>query len=60
MDLNDHEYTLVMKLLNLKSLESRRVRIDLLFIFKSINGITKCPQLLQLINFSAPTKSLKS
>lgn len=43
----------------MKSLESRRIAADLLFIFKSINSAINCPQLLEWINFDAPTRSYR-
>ena len=42
--------------LNLASLESRRSKFDLIFLYKIINNMIDCNQLLELINFVVQPK----
>lgn len=43
--------------LQLLPLQSRRAASDLIFLFKLINGVLDCPELLRLINFHVPVGS---
>ncbi|XP_046671000.1 uncharacterized protein LOC124361006 [Homalodisca vitripennis] len=45
----------VSRLLNLPSMESRRVSQDLLFLYKLVRGELDCPDLLERINFRVPS-----
>lgn len=56
----NHDYTDILILLNLKTLEERRVHSDIIFIFKLINGFIVCPDLLNIINFNVPTRILRN
>ena len=46
--------------LNLASLETRRSKFDLIFLYKIINNMINCNELLELINFHVPCKSTRS
>ncbi|XP_046681349.1 uncharacterized protein LOC124368119 [Homalodisca vitripennis] len=39
---------------NLQSLYHQRIIIDLLFLFKLINGLVDCPALLEMVDLSVP------
>lgn len=41
---------------NMTSLENRRRILDLSFLYKIVNGVLDCPQVLKEINFNVPSK----
>lgn len=50
-----HTYYLpLLKLTNLETLQIRRIRLDLCFAFKLLNGIINCSELLVKFNFLVP------
>lgn len=59
MSVMDHNYNIVSIRMRLPSLETRRTVANLLLLFKSINGIISCPQLLRSLNFYSPSKSVR-
>lgn len=56
----DHNYNGILCRLNLMSLESRRLQTDLIFVFKLLNGMISCPELLELIGFNVPRHLLRN
>ena len=56
----NHNYANILTLLNLATLEERRVHTDIIFIFKPINGFIMCPDLLSIINFNVPIRILRN
>ena len=52
-------YDDLQRLLGLTTLKIRRERLDLSFLYNLVNGVTDCPALLQLINFSVPARALR-
>ncbi|XP_046666477.1 uncharacterized protein LOC124358227 [Homalodisca vitripennis] len=52
LDVSEQE---ISSYLNLPSLETRRSIHDVHFLYKLVNGIIDCPDLLQKINFQIPT-----
>lgn len=59
--LNDHvTYTDISDMLNLKSLEIRRLHQDLLFLFKLLTNNIDCENLLCLINFNTCRRTRNS
>lgn len=55
----DHDCGSIMSLLNLRSLESRRIKTGSLSLYKLINSVVLCFRLFELINFYAPTRSFR-
>ena len=45
--------------LNLCSLEQRRLTYDMCYVFKLINGLIDCPQLVSLVQLNVPSRSLR-
>ena len=43
----------------LDSLSGRRAKSDIYFLFKLVNGIIDCPDLLNMINFRVPSRSTR-
>lgn len=54
-----HDYTGLREVLKIPEIASRLIYIDLLFLFKIINGLIDCPFILSNINFIVPTKNLR-
>lgn len=52
-------YQPLLSFLNLESLETRRIRLDLCFIFKLLNGDIYCPNLLAKLTFNIPNRSTR-
>lgn len=52
----DYNYDSIMTILNLKTLENRRLEADLTFMHKVINGICDCPEILALFNFNCVSR----
>jgi hypothetical protein len=50
----------ITSILRLGDLEDRRKTADALFIYKLINGLIDCPDILKLLNFRVPAKILRS
>ena len=55
----DHDYAPALLKLGLTTLSARRICSDLLFLYKLIRGQTNCQELVSLINFHAPQRSLR-
>ncbi|KAJ8949761.1 hypothetical protein NQ317_017998 [Molorchus minor] len=55
----NHNYDDLMKILNLPTLERRRIHADIIFIYKLLNGIIVCPDLLEIISFNVPNRLLR-
>ena len=49
-------YLDILKLLNLPTLENRRITLDLVLLFKIVNGMIDSPLLSQKIGFRAPQR----
>ena len=49
-------YEGLLQYLNIKSLNTRRITCNLIFLFKLINNFIDCPELLELINFKYPSR----
>lgn len=56
----NHSYADILGLLNLDTLVKRRSCADVIFIFKLINGLIVCPDLLNIIQFNVPTRLLRN
>jgi hypothetical protein len=52
-------YQPLLSFLNLESLETRRIRLDLCFILKLLNGDIYCPNLLAKLTFNIPNRSTR-
>lgn len=52
-------YTSRCKLINLHTLQSRRIISAVTFIYDIVNGNIDCPLLLELIKFYVPVKNLR-
>lgn len=50
----------MLHMLGLDTLEVRRVRFDMCFVFKLVNGLTDCPRLLSRIGFNTPRRDLRN
>jgi len=55
-----HDYIPVLSALNLTSLADRRVKANLVFLGKLIDGSINAPSLLEQVNFKVPHRSTKS
>lgn len=55
----DFSYTHILSLLNLHSLALNRNLNDIVFVFKLVNNLIDCPDLLKMINFHVPSRSLR-
>ena len=60
MDRMDHDYRPALASFKLTTLEDCRRISDMLFLYKIINGLISCPDLLFLVMLNAPVKSLRS
>lgn len=49
----------LMNLLNIESLQQRRINADQLFAHKLINGKISCPELLSMLNFYVPPRRFR-
>ena len=58
MDREDHDYCPALASFNLTTLEDRRRVADMIFLYKIINGLISCPDLLSLVMFNDPVRSL--
>lgn len=56
----DHNYAEILETLELNPLVKRRLYADVIFIFKLLNGIVVCSDLLNLINFNVPNRILRN
>ena len=52
-------YLPILTILNMESLEIRRKRLDLCFIFKLLNGQVYCPCLISILSFLVPNRSTR-
>ena len=59
MAFNNHNYTDILKLANLPTLESVREYQDILFLYKVNNFLIDAPDLLGLLNWHVPGRSLR-
>lgn len=55
--ITDHDYSLMENRLNLVTLEGRRNGAGMLFIYKLVNGIIDCCDLLECISIDMPTRN---
>ncbi|XP_008183590.1 uncharacterized protein LOC103309583 [Acyrthosiphon pisum] len=55
-----HDYTPVLRALSLTSLANRRVKTNLAFLQKLIDGSIKTPSLLDQVNFKVPHRATRS
>ena len=55
----DHMYDNALQILNMKTLKQRRLYRDLTFVFKLLNGLITCPELLGNICFNIPSRILR-
>lgn len=53
-------YSPILFILNLETLERRRLRLDLYFAFKLFSGIIDCPDFLSRFSFHVPTRSTRT
>ena len=60
MDRTDHDYQPALATLKLVTLEERRHIADAIFLYKIINGLISCPDLLALVKYNAPVRNLRS
>ena len=60
MTFKDHNYYPLLFSLNMLTLKTRRVVTDLLFLFKLLNGLISCPELLGHIRLHVPVRLLRS
>ena len=56
MDYSDHNYFLIEQSFNISPLERRRKILDLIFLYKLLNGHTDCTQFLNLITLKVPAR----
>lgn len=49
------DYNNLMEMLNLETLELRRLKKDLIFLYKVLHGMTNTPELLQLFPLNIPS-----
>ena len=52
-------YLDILKLLNIPTLENRRIMLDLIFLFKIVNGMIDSPELLQRIILKVPQRNTR-
>lgn len=52
-------YSNILSSLNLETLESRRKKTDLIFLFKLLNNVIDCPEILNSIQFNIPSYNLR-
>ncbi|XP_043481775.1 uncharacterized protein LOC122510891 isoform X1 [Leptopilina heterotoma] len=58
-DFYSHEYGMLRSHFRIQDLSTRFLYSDLLFLYKTVNGIFICPELLELINFYIPSRNLR-
>lgn len=51
-DRREYEYKTIMEIMNLNSLEHRRLEASLIFLYKIINGTINSPEILELVTFN--------
>ena len=56
----DHDYTSIMKRVDIKSLEKSRFKNDLTFLYKLANGQINCPELINKLKFHQPVNPARS
>uniref|UniRef100_A0A6P7G6E2 Uncharacterized protein LOC114334247 n=1 Tax=Diabrotica virgifera virgifera TaxID=50390 RepID=A0A6P7G6E2_DIAVI len=54
-----YDYSVLERILNLPPLEVRRKQRDLIILFKIINGLCNCPELLSKISLFVPSRSTR-
>lgn len=59
MQYTDHVYDHLLDHLKLTTLARRRIMLDMIFLYKLINGHITCPDLLDKIKFHIPARSLR-
>lgn len=59
-DFYSHDYTELWKMFAIPKMEVRFLYIDLMFLYKIINGFIYCPEILSRIDFFVPTRQLRS
>lgn len=47
------------RLISLKSLENRRLMLSQLFLYKISNGLVQCSELLEMLSFNVPCRTLR-
>ena len=52
-------FSAMMDTLNLSTLEDRRWCMDIAFFTKLVCGSLDCPELLEIVNFSVPSRTLR-
>ena len=57
-DFNDYQF--LREITGLDTLSNRRIKSDCIFIFKILNGLIDCNDLLQLINLRVPVKTTRN
>lgn len=55
----DHDYTYLMRSFKISLLNSRRIVNDLKFLFKLLNSIICCPELLSRVNTHVPARTTR-
>ena len=58
MQFSDHDYSPALLKIRLSILSDRRMCSDILFLYKVLHGQINCQELVALINFHAPQRSL--
>lgn len=56
---DNHDYTEIKQLFNVRSLENRRDIFDLIFLFKIVNNLIDCPYILSNIGIHVPARALR-
>lgn len=58
-DYDSNNYDVLVKYFSLQPLARRRVFSDVMFVFKVLNGIVKCPNILAMFSLYMPTRTLR-
>lgn len=56
----DHDYSQLLSEMKLDTLENRRRVFDICFVYKLLNGMINCPELLKLIKINVPSIPLRN
>ena len=56
----EYTYQNIRDILNLSTLESRRLHTDLIYVFRLFNGYISCSELLALFSLNCPTRQMRS
>lgn len=60
MNINEYDYSEILRLLNLKTLTTRRIYASLTFLNSVISGHICCPDILELINFNVHPRATRN